>query len=74
MKITELYCPNEHCVARNIEIVSKHPNDEDMPTEWKCPACGLACKFNWTLSKKEYNQKGMTYRDIVFEEQEEPEV
>ena len=74
MLVTELYCDNPHCVVRNIEIVSKHPNAEAMPTEWKCPACGLSCKFNWTLTKEEYNEQGKTYRDVVYIEEDEPHV
>ena len=71
MSVTEIYCPNQACLVRNVEIVCKHPTSADvLPSAWVCPGCGQQARINWTVSDEEYTRKQATMRDIVLAEEE----
>jgi hypothetical protein len=45
--VTEIYCENPQCNARQCEIVTKDHGDVPEPTSWRCPACGRPAKVHW---------------------------
>lgn len=57
MKVTEIYCPNDRCLVRQVQIVTKHAHGEDA--------------INWIKTDEEFAKmlRSGAVRDIVLIEE-----
>src|SRR5215813_10793665 len=52
--MTEIYCENINCNARQSRVYTKDHGDNPEPTVWHCPACGKPAKVHWRRTGLEH--------------------
>lgn len=52
--ITQIYCRNQQCNARECEVVTKYHGDNPEPEIWHCPSCGAEAVVHWRRDLMEH--------------------
>jgi hypothetical protein len=58
--VTEIYCGNRDCNARQSEVVTKDHGDNPEPRSWRCPACGATAKVHWRRNLAEHEKSELS--------------
>jgi len=75
MQILELYCQNEACRFRSINIIEKLV-DQPFPKPgqpYPCPGCGEPAKLMWRVDEKAYREQRSQLFDAALGPEREPE-
>jgi hypothetical protein len=59
--VTEIYCENTDCNARQSTVFTKDYGDNPEPTVWRCPACGKQAKVHWKISLRAYEERQLAF-------------
>jgi hypothetical protein len=70
MRVIEIYCQNDDCLIRTINLVTKDFGGRSLPKEFLCPACRAPARVMWNVSDEEFRKQRVSMFDILDYEEE----